>query len=101
MRLPGASYYRRVLSAAGRDTRAQSIEIAWGFAVLTGIGLIYAMAMMFYTEMKTEYDDVVVNKTAQQGLDYTGQFFDNFLIIAGIVVVIGVIALSVYQTRGV
>lgn len=81
------------------DTRGQAIEIGWGFAVLIAISLLYGFMKTFFSEMKATFDEHTTVAATQTGLDWTATIFQNFLIIATFISVLGVIAVSVYKGR--
>lgn len=82
------------------DTRAQSAAIGASLATLLFVGILYTIANQFMEPLRASAIANVGNKTAVEGIQYTGQTWDGYLFIALGVVTLGTIALAVYQRQG-
>lgn len=82
------------------DSRGQAIAIGKGLLGLCGFGVLFAFASAIWSPLYSAGSDEVTNSTAQQGLDYTDQLFNALPFLFLMVAVIGVIAISVYQSQG-
>lgn len=87
-----------------RDNRlvrsGQAIEIAWAFAVLIAVAVIYAIFKEVFVPMLDVFQKHSPTQSLDTGLAWTATIFNNFLLIVVVVSVLGLIALAVYQSRG-
>jgi hypothetical protein len=82
------------------DSRGQAIAIGEALLGLCGFGIIFGFAYVIWNPLYAAGSDEVTNSTAQEGLDYTQQLFEALPFLFLMIAVIGVIALSVYQSQG-
>lgn len=82
------------------DSRGQAIAIGKALLALCGFGVIFGFAYRVWSPLYAASSNEVTNSTAQEGLDYTAQLFEALPWLFVMIAVIGVIALSVYQSQG-
>lgn len=82
-----------------RDDRAIAPHIAWSFAVLVAIALLYGLTDKFFDTMHTELSALGSNQTAQTAIDNTAAMHDHFLLIALMVSILGAMVIAVYRRQ--
>lgn len=85
-----------------RRTLRCGIAIHIGRAVMSiiTIAIFYLLAIEFWTPLKAEADEQVVNATAQEATNWIGIGFDNYLLLTLLITVMGVISVSVWLRQG-
>lgn len=77
-----------------------AIEIGRSVIAIVALAPFYLILQEAWDPLKAEADEQVVNSTAQQAVDWSGIAFDNYLVFALGIIILGTIAAAVYQRQG-